>query len=73
MPGEIVRFGELRVLFTVESNTNMNLTYESVVCAIVVKYYLMLGGKESRPYGVFYQVYKTIEGRFARFCDTITK
>ena len=49
MPGEIVRFGELRVLFTVESTTNMNLTYQSVVCAIVVKYYLKLGGKESRP------------------------
>ena len=49
MPGEIVRFGELRVLFTVESTTNMNLTYQGVVCAIVVKYYLMLGGKESRP------------------------
>ena len=48
MPGEIVRIGELRVLFTVESTTNMNLTYQSVVCAIVVKYYLMLGGKESR-------------------------
>ena len=49
MPGEIVRFGELPVLFTVESTTNMNLTYQSVVCAIGVKYYLMLGGKESRP------------------------
>ena len=33
-------------LFTIEST--MNLAYQSVACAIVVKYYLMLGEKESR-------------------------